>query len=75
MSEGWGYEVTSADVVEAYDRGMDAASSLNQVDAVYSRIRQLIDPKENAAASFVRQSLQASKYGCAGFTDQISVSV
>ncbi len=60
MSEGWGYEVTSADVVEAYDRGMDAASSLNQVDAVYSRIRQLIDPKENAAASFVRQSLQAS---------------
>lgn len=60
MSEGWGYEVTSADVVEAYDRGMDAASSLNQVDAVYSRIRQLIDPKENTAASFVRQSLQAS---------------
>lgn len=59
LSEGWGYEVTSADVVEAYDRAMDAASRLNQVDAVASRIRQLIGPKENAAASFVRQSLQA----------------
>lgn len=25
LSEGWGYKVTSADVVEAYDRAMDAA--------------------------------------------------
>ncbi len=27
LSEGWGYEVTSIDVVEAYDRAMDAAHS------------------------------------------------
>ena len=31
LSEGWGYEVTSADVVEAYDRAMDAAIRLNTI--------------------------------------------
>ncbi|MGB5670902.1 MAG: hypothetical protein WBM71_10150, partial [Sedimenticolaceae bacterium] len=34
LSEGWGYEVTSVDVVEAYDRAMDAAARLNRVDDV-----------------------------------------
>jgi len=33
LGEGWGYEVTSADVVEAYDRALDAATKLNTVDA------------------------------------------
>ncbi len=30
LSEGWGYEVTSVDVAEAYDRAMDAAARLNK---------------------------------------------
>ncbi len=45
MSEGWGYEVTNIDVEEACERAMDAAVSLNQVAAVTSQIRQLIDSK------------------------------
>ena len=59
LSDGWGYEVTSIDVVEAYDRAMDAAFSLNQTDAVASQIRQLVDSKKNASMAFVQQALRA----------------
>ena len=58
LSEGWGYEVTSVDVVEAYDRAMDAAARLNKVDDVTERIRQLVEASDNAAAQFVRQAVQ-----------------
>lgn len=58
LSEGWGYEVTSVDVVEAYDRAMDAASRLNKIDEVSDQIRQLVASKESASMQFVRQSLQ-----------------
>lgn len=58
LSEGWGYEVTSVDVVEACDRAMDAAASLNEVDDVNERIRQLVEASDNAAAQFVRQAVQ-----------------
>jgi hypothetical protein len=34
LGEGWGYEVTSIDVVEAYDRAMDTAAGLNHIDDV-----------------------------------------
>jgi tetratricopeptide (TPR) repeat protein len=57
LSEGWGYEVTSADVVEANDRAMDAAARLNKVDEVTDQIRQLINSNESASVLFVRQSL------------------
>jgi len=57
LSEGWGYEVTSADVVEAYDRAMDAALRLSSVDEVNNRIRQLVESNESASTQFVRQSL------------------
>ena len=57
LSEGWGYEVTSTDVVEAYDRAMDAAIRLNTVDEVNDRIRQLVESNESASMQFVRQSL------------------
>lgn len=57
LSEGWGYEVTSADVAEAYDRAMDAASRLNNVDDVTDQIRQLVESNESASMQFVRQSL------------------
>ena len=57
LSEGWGYEVTSADVVEAYDRAMDAAARLNNTDDVNDQIRQLVESNESASTQFVRQSL------------------
>ncbi|MFQ5661564.1 MAG: hypothetical protein ACE5GZ_14205, partial [Gammaproteobacteria bacterium] len=59
LSEGWGYEVTSADVVEAYERAMAAAATLNKVDDVTDKIRQLIVSNESASTLFVRQALQA----------------
>jgi hypothetical protein len=61
LSEGWGYEVTSIDVVEAYDRAMDAAAKLNRVDDVNERIRQLGEASDNAAVQFVRKAVQGRK--------------
>jgi len=58
LSEGWGYEVTSIDVVEAYDRAMDAAAKLNMVDDVNERIRQLGEASDNIAVQFVRKAVQ-----------------
>jgi len=63
LSEGWGYEVTSVDVVEAYDRAMDAATRLNNADEVSEQIRLLVEVnddtgRQNAARQFVRQALQ-----------------
>jgi len=57
LSEGWGYEVTSADVVEAYDLAIDAASRLNKIDDVTGKILQLVELNESASSLFVRQSL------------------
>lgn len=59
LSEGWGYEVTSIDVVEAYDWAMDAAAKLNKIDDVTGKIRQLIESNESASVLFVRRSLHA----------------
>lgn len=58
LSEGWGYEVTSVDVVEAYDRAMDAAAKLHMVNDVNERIRQLGEASDNAAVQFVRKVVQ-----------------
>jgi len=58
LSEGWGYEVTGADVMEAYDRAMDAAATLNKVDEVTDKIQQLIETNESESTRFVRQALQ-----------------
>jgi hypothetical protein len=63
LSEGWGYEVTSIDVVDAYDRAMDAATRLNKADEVSEQIRLLVEVndnagKQNAARQFVRQAMQ-----------------
>jgi hypothetical protein len=57
LSEGWGYEVTSADVVEAYDRAMDAAARLKNSEHVIGQIRQLAELNKSVPASFVRQTL------------------
>jgi len=58
LSEGWGYEVTSVDVAEAYDRAMDAATRLNRVDDVTERIRQFVEASDNASVRFVLEALQ-----------------
>ena len=58
LSEGWGYEVTSVDVVEAYDRAMDAAARLDMVDNVSEWIQQLVATSDTAATKFVREVLQ-----------------
>ena len=58
LSEGWGYEVTSVDVGEAYDRAMDAAARLNNIEDVTEQIRQLVESSDNVSTQFVRQALQ-----------------
>lgn len=57
LSEGWGYEVTSTDVVEAHDLAMDAASKLNDIDDVADQIWQLIESNQSASMQFVRRAL------------------
>ncbi len=57
LSEGWGYEVTSVDVAEAYDRAMDAAAKLNKISEVTGQIRRLLESDESASMLFVRQAL------------------
>lgn len=58
LTEGWGYEVTSADVVEAYDRAMDAAARLDNIDPINDQIQQLVTSSDSASMQFVRQALQ-----------------
>jgi len=57
LCEGWGYEVTSVDVLEAYDRAMDAAAKLDNIDEVADQVQQLLNSTESSATLFVRQSL------------------
>lgn len=57
LGEGWGYEVTSTDVVAAYDRAIDAASRLDRIEDVKDQIRQLVESSESGSMLFVRQSL------------------
>lgn len=59
LSEGWGYEVTSADVAAAYDRAIDAAARLNNIDDVTAQIMQLVESSDSASVRFVRQSLRS----------------
>lgn len=69
LSEGWGYEVTSTDVVEAYDRAMEAAARLNKVDDVTDKIQQLIDLNERESTRFVRQALHGRMCARHSFID------
>ena len=63
LSEGWGYEVTHVDVMEAYDRAMDVATRLNRADDVTEQIRQLVEANDNGARQFVRQALRGRMRG------------
>lgn len=58
LSEGRGYNVTSIDVVEAYDLAIDAASKLNKVNKVSDQIWQLVGSCKSTSGLFVRRSLQ-----------------
>lgn len=58
MSEGRGYDLTSVDVVEAYDRAMDAAAKFNKLDDVAEQIRQLGEASDDAAVQFVRKAVR-----------------
>ncbi len=58
LSEGWGYEVSDADVVEAYDRAISVATKLNHIGEVTEYIRQLVGANDSASNQFVRQALQ-----------------
>lgn len=50
----------SADVLEAYDRAMDAAAKLDNIDEVADQVQQLLESTESSATLFVRQSLAVS---------------
>jgi len=57
LCEGWGYEVTNLDVMDAYDRAMDAAVKLDNLDEVAGRISQHLKSTDSSAIIFVRQAL------------------
>lgn len=58
LNEGWGYEVTSIDVIDAYELAL-AAAERAQIDNVLDQIRTLLDQTEGAGNAFVRQSLSS----------------
>ena len=43
--------------LEAYDRAMDAAARLDNIDEVADQVQQLLESTESSATLFVRQSL------------------
>lgn len=56
LNEGWGYEVTSVDVLEAYNLVLEAADRLH-IDNVLDEIRGLLSQTHGAGNLFVRQCL------------------
>jgi len=56
LSQGWGYEVTGADVTEAFDMAIAAAENA-QIDDPSSQIHRLINQYSGEGARFVRQCL------------------
>ena len=56
LNEGWGYEVTSIDVIDAYDLVLEAAGRSHR-DDVLGEIRRLLDQTQGAGNAFVRQVL------------------
>ena len=56
LNEGWGYEVTGMDVIDAYELALAAADRSN-VDNVSDQIRALVDRTHGDGNAFVRQFL------------------
>ncbi len=59
LSEEWGYEVTRTDVIEAYDRALEAASKLNKVADVTGEIQRFLGHNNRSSTVYVRQSLRS----------------
>lgn len=55
-NEGWGYEVTGIDVIDAYELALVAAERAH-IDDVLDQIRALLDQPKGAGNAFVRQFL------------------
>ena len=56
LNEGWGYEVTGIDVIDAYELALAAAERAH-IDDVLDQIRALLDQTKGAGSAFIRQSL------------------
>lgn len=56
LNEGWGYEVTGIDVIDAYELALATAERAH-IDDVSDQIRALLDQTKGAGNAFVRQSL------------------
>jgi len=56
LNEGWGYEVTTVDVLDAFDL-TPAAAEKAQIDNVLDQMRTLLDQTQCVGNAFVRQSL------------------
>ena len=61
LSHGWGYEITSLDVLDAYHRVMDAATKLCREEDTVREVKQLIDSKQNQSTKILRHSLLVDK--------------
>jgi len=57
LFEGWGYEITSLDVIETYDLVLAAAAKRGTVDTVADQIRCLVESKEIRDGTFIRCAL------------------
>ena len=56
MAEGYGYEVTSEDVHDAYDHALNAAAELGLVEQVLRDLRKIAD-RDNEPARWVKRAL------------------
>jgi len=56
LNEGWGYEVTGIDVIDAYELALAAAERAH-IDDALDQIRSLLDQTKGAGNLFVRHSL------------------
>ena len=59
LNEGWGYEVTTVDVMDAYDLAL-AAADRAYIDNVLDQIQSLLNQTQGDGNAFVRQSLSRS---------------
>ena len=57
LSRGWGYEITSTEVLQAHDFAMAAADALGRNSDTEERIVAVINGADSEAAKFVRKCL------------------
>jgi hypothetical protein len=57
LSQGWGYEITGTEVLQAHDYAMEAADALGRNSETEERIVAVINTADSEAAKFVRKCL------------------